>query len=169
MSVNAHKWTCVRLTHGPRGQTSILRRLLTIRMSTRTTPLQIRAQFQYISLIRYFKNIEFLRSECQQDLPASLKVSLSNQGIILMIFIKPRLSRRDSEPHTRESRSQVISWHCIVSSFSAFVTRILRGCFLEVGSVCVLFRLFWISLQSFRNVLFDILITSKEASTLAMF
>jgi len=148
MSVNAHKLTCVRLTYGPRGQTSILKRLLTIRMSTRTTPLQIRAQFQYISLIRYL-NIEFLRSECQQDLPASLKVSLSNQGIILIIFIKPRDYQGEiMNPHKglipeEVALNQVISWHCIVPSFSAFVTRILRGCFLEVGSVCVLFRFFF--------------------------
>lgn len=137
MSVNAHKLTCVRLTHGPRGQTSILRRLLTIRMSTRTTPLQIRAQFQYISLIRYL-NIEFLRSECQQDLPASLKVSLSNQGIILIILIKPR----DYQGEIVNPHKGLIPEEVALKLFLDIVLYPVFPRFLEVGSVCVLFRFF---------------------------
>lgn len=105
MFANVDKLTCSRFYRGPREQTSILRRLLTIRMSARTTPSPIGAQFLYISVITHLTSIqvEFFRSECQQHLPASLKGYLSNlilrkllhcDGQISLIFNLHCMQRR---------------------------------------------------------------------------
>lgn len=123
------------------------RRLLTIRMSTKTTPLQIRAQFQYISVIRYFNIIR----------ARILKVGMSTgpSRVIENISFKPRhyldnfyqtkrLSRRDSESPIKALYPRKSLSSYLLTLFPVFPRLLLAYCvnvFLGWGLCFVSFSL----------------------------